>query len=140
MATTYRSKDWDTYKMTYSSPHKVLETPDSEIGVVDAALAALCDAGILPHTRYDHDKLLAHRHAVAALFDFEDFCIRCATELPTVLRFIGWAQERCVENMKRLSAACAGISPCRRWRDVQEMALGCWLLTPRSWLLAPRSS
>ncbi len=48
-------------------------------------------------------------HAVAALFDFEDFCIRCATELPTVLRFIGWAQERCVENMKRLSAACAGM-------------------------------
>lgn len=48
-------------------------------------------------------------HAVATLFDFEDFCIRCVTDLPTVLRFIDWAQERCMENMRRLCAACAGL-------------------------------
>ena len=48
-------------------------------------------------------------HAVATLFDFEDFCIRCITDLPAVLRFIDWAQERCVENMRRLCAACSGM-------------------------------
>jgi predicted O-methyltransferase YrrM len=29
----------------------------------------LHQAGVLPHTRYDHEKLLAHRRAVAELFD-----------------------------------------------------------------------
>ena len=37
MTTTYRSADWDTYQMTYSSPHKALESPEAGNAVVDAA-------------------------------------------------------------------------------------------------------
>ena len=48
-------------------------------------------------------------YSIGSLFDFEDFCIRCATDLPGILRLIDWAQERCVENMKRLCAACQGM-------------------------------
>ena len=33
--------------------------------------------------------------SVSELFDFEDFCFRCATDLPAVLRFMDWASERC---------------------------------------------
>lgn len=43
--------------------------------------------------------------SVARLFDFEDFCIRCITDLSAVLRFIDWASERCEANMKLLIAA-----------------------------------
>ena len=55
--------------MTYASPHKVLETEAAEIGIVDAALAVLKEAGVLPHKRYDHARMLAHRLAVAELFE-----------------------------------------------------------------------
>ena len=48
-------------------------------------------------------------HAIGSLFDFEDFCIQCATELPKILRMIEWAQERCVANMRRLCEACQGM-------------------------------
>ena len=54
--------------MDYGSPHKLLESPNAEIAVVDAALDTLCEAGALPHKRYDHDKFAAHRKAVAELF------------------------------------------------------------------------
>ncbi len=69
MATTYHSADWDTYKMESASPHTELESAACEIAVVDAALAALRDAGVLPHTRYDQAKMLAHRQAVRDLFE-----------------------------------------------------------------------
>ena len=69
MATTYRSKDWDTYLMEYSNPHKELEPPENEIAVVDAALDVLCQAGALPRTRYDLARMLAHRQAVRDLFE-----------------------------------------------------------------------
>ena len=55
MATTCRSPDWDAYCMTYDSPHKALE--------------ALREDGILPHTDYDLDLMLAHRQAVAERFE-----------------------------------------------------------------------
>jgi len=69
METTYQTPDWDTYKMEYASPHRALESPEAEIAVVDAALGVLCDAGVLPHQQYDHDKMLAHRRAVAERFE-----------------------------------------------------------------------
>jgi predicted O-methyltransferase YrrM len=65
----YRSADWNNYAMTYGDPHRELEPPQREIAVVDEALGVLKDAGILPHTRYDHAKMLAHRQAVAELFE-----------------------------------------------------------------------
>jgi len=66
---TFRSDDWDHYRMDYRNPFKELEPLDSEIRVVGDALAMLESVGILPHTRYDGSKLLAHRRAVAERFD-----------------------------------------------------------------------
>ena len=69
MSREYRAPDWDTYKMDYNNPHKALEPMEDEIAVVDQALAALQEAGILHHIRYNHEKLLAHRQAVAERFE-----------------------------------------------------------------------
>jgi len=69
MGHTYRSDDWDRYRMDYHDPYRVLEPAEQEQAVVDAALAALHEAGVIPHTHYDADKLLAHRQAVRDLFD-----------------------------------------------------------------------
>lgn len=55
--------------MDYSKPHLALESLEDEIAVVDEALAALVEAGVLPHGDYDRDKMLAHRQAVADLFE-----------------------------------------------------------------------
>jgi len=65
----FRSDDWDKYKMDLRQPHVVLEPPEKEIAVVDAALTALRQAGILAHTQYDRAKFLAHRQAVRELFE-----------------------------------------------------------------------
>jgi predicted O-methyltransferase YrrM len=69
MIGTFRTPDWDTYRMSYSEPHRPLEPEEKEIEVVDAALGMLQEAGVLPHVRYDNARLLAHRSAVAELFD-----------------------------------------------------------------------
>jgi predicted O-methyltransferase YrrM len=55
--------------MNYREPHRDIEPPEREIAVVDEALAALHAAGILPHTRYDGQRFLAHRRAVAEHFE-----------------------------------------------------------------------
>jgi hypothetical protein len=47
--------------------------------------------------------------AVAELFDFEDFCLRCVTDLPAIRRMEDWAFERCRENLRRTVAACRGL-------------------------------
>jgi predicted O-methyltransferase YrrM len=65
----FRAADWDRYKMDYRNPHVALEPLADEIRIVDEALAALCEAGLLPHTAYDHERFLAHRQAVAAEFE-----------------------------------------------------------------------
>lgn len=69
MTLEYRSDDCLEYRMDYRDPHKELEPLENEIAIVGEALAALRDAGIIPHTRYNGDKLLAHRRAVAELFE-----------------------------------------------------------------------
>ncbi len=69
MSHTFQTEDWDQYTMDYPQPHRELEPLAREIAVVDDALAALVDAGILPHGNYDHEKMLAHRRAVAELFE-----------------------------------------------------------------------
>jgi predicted O-methyltransferase YrrM len=55
--------------MEYERPHRMLETRDREIEVVGQALEGLKEAGVLPHTQYDHEKFLAHREAVKKLFE-----------------------------------------------------------------------
>lgn len=69
MTRTYRSDDWNSYRMVYRDPHRALEPMEKEIAVVDGALNMLHEAGILPHTKYDHEKMLAHRQAVRDLFE-----------------------------------------------------------------------
>ena len=69
MAETYRSEDWNEYRMEYGSPHRELEPPAREIAVVAKALEALRSAGVLAHTDYDGDRMGAHRQAVRELFE-----------------------------------------------------------------------
>jgi predicted O-methyltransferase YrrM len=69
MIQTYRSDDWNDYRMKYNEPHLVLEPLEKEIAVVGGALDMLQEVGVLPHTNYDHAKMLAHRQAVAELFE-----------------------------------------------------------------------
>lgn len=69
MNKTYRSDDWNEYRMVYGEPHRVLEPLEKEIAIVDEVLDLLKDAGILPHTDYNKEKMLAHREAVAEEFE-----------------------------------------------------------------------
>jgi len=69
VAATFESDDWQDYRMSYEEPHRAIEPTAKEIAVVDGALAALRDVGALPHTSYDHEKMLAHRRAVAETFE-----------------------------------------------------------------------
>jgi len=66
---TYRTDDCERYRMAYQDPHCALEPLEDEIAVVAGALDALQGAGVLPHTDYDHAKMLAHRQAVAERFE-----------------------------------------------------------------------
>ena len=69
MSLTHEAPDCQQYRMDYHNPHNPIEPLEQEIAVVDDALNALKDAGIIPHTDYDHAKLLAHRQAVAEQFE-----------------------------------------------------------------------
>lgn len=69
MIREFRSDDWNEYRMDYHDPHQVLEPLANEVAVVDQALKTLYEADMLPHTQYDHAKMLAHRQAVAELFE-----------------------------------------------------------------------
>lgn len=69
MVRTYRNETWDTYRMEMHDPHRELEPLADEVAVVKEALDALQEAGALPHTEYDHGKMLAHRDAVRELFE-----------------------------------------------------------------------
>ncbi|MHC4713327.1 MAG: class I SAM-dependent methyltransferase [Planctomycetota bacterium] len=69
MFTTHRSDDWDLYRMDYGDPHRRIEPPEHEATVVAGALAALREAGVLAHTRYEDVRFLAHRKAVAENFE-----------------------------------------------------------------------
>jgi len=69
MDRVYRSEDWNSYRMEMRNPHRELESLENEIVIVDGALKVLNEVGILPHTNYEHEKMLAHRRAVKELFE-----------------------------------------------------------------------
>lgn len=69
MIKTYRSDDWNDYRMIYNEPHKIVESLEKEISIVDEALNMLHETGVMSHTNYDHEKMLAHRQAVEELFE-----------------------------------------------------------------------
>jgi len=65
---TFRSEDWQRYRMDYRNPHAAIEPARREEAVVDDAVAVLRRAG-LPDGGYDDGKFLAHRRAVAEAFE-----------------------------------------------------------------------
>ena len=69
MALAYKAEGWQRYKMSWHDPHRQLEPLDREIEVVDQALQTLVRANVLPHARYDRQKMMAHRSAVQERFD-----------------------------------------------------------------------
>jgi predicted O-methyltransferase YrrM len=69
MARTHQADDYLEYKVDWKQPHRVVEPPEREIEVVDGALQALVEAGVLPHADYDRKKMLAHRQAVRDHFE-----------------------------------------------------------------------
>ncbi len=83
MGKCHEATDWEQYTMDYHCPHKKLEPVGKEIAVVASALNALWSGAILPHTEYDHDKMLAHRRMVREAFDIPWTAIS-----PRVQRFL----------------------------------------------------
>lgn len=69
MACAYEAEGWQHYKMNWYDPHRQVEPLEREVQVVGEALAALVEAGVLAHGRYDHARMLAHRAAVRETFD-----------------------------------------------------------------------
>lgn len=67
MVCEYRTNE--TQVMDFRNPFAELELLENEIAVVDEALQTLVRAGILPHTNYNNEKMLAHRKSVAELFE-----------------------------------------------------------------------
>jgi predicted O-methyltransferase YrrM len=100
VASEFRTPDAGEYRMEYDQPHRELEPPDAEITVVDEALAALAAAGMLPHTRYDHEKFLAHRAAVR-----EHFEIPWTAITPRMQRLL-YAINAIVQPANMIAAGC----------------------------------
>jgi predicted O-methyltransferase YrrM len=69
MTQQYEAEGWREHQMNWHDPHQTIEPLEREIAVVDGALAALVNAGILPHARYDPARFLAHRAGVRKLFE-----------------------------------------------------------------------
>jgi len=66
---TYRSDDWESYRMDARDPHRELEPVEREVRVVAEALQVLHEVAALPHTQYDPGRMLAHRQAVQDSFE-----------------------------------------------------------------------
>ncbi len=69
MARVYEAEGWDRYNMDFRDPHREIEPLEREVKVIDDALKVLVEAGILSHTCYDAERMLAHRAAVREQFD-----------------------------------------------------------------------
>lgn len=69
MNNIFRADDWDTLRMDYFNPFEDLEPIENEIEIVSQALRMLKNLNILSNTEYDLNKMLAHRKAVAELFE-----------------------------------------------------------------------
>ena len=69
MARVYEADRWNQHVMDWHDPHRQIEPIEQEIEVIDGALTALVEAGVLRQSRYDTDKMLAHRVAVRENFD-----------------------------------------------------------------------
>ena len=69
MSRKHVADDWNEYRMDMKDPHRPLESAEREIAVVDDALAALLDAGVLDDVAYDQERFLAFRGFVRDRFE-----------------------------------------------------------------------
>lgn len=70
MTHSYEPEGWRDYVMDWrGNPHPTMEPLQGEVEVVEAGLSLLSELGVLPDTRYDHDRFLAHRRAVRERFE-----------------------------------------------------------------------
>lgn len=69
MPFTFEAPGWREYDVRWHEPHRQIEPEERETAIIDDALAALADAGIVPNTDYDTARFLAHRTAVRENFD-----------------------------------------------------------------------
>ena len=60
MIRLYKADQWQKHVMGWDNPFPEFESGEREIEIVDEALEALVEANILPHSRYDKDRLLAN--------------------------------------------------------------------------------
>ena len=67
MHDTFRSPDWNTYRMDYHQPFATLEPAENEIAVVNQVLTQLVEIGALPHSQYDESRFQAYRSFVRQL-------------------------------------------------------------------------
>jgi len=65
----HASEDSKSYRMDYRRPHETLEDVEREIAIVDDALRALRDAGIIEGIDYDRARFDAHRAAIREHFE-----------------------------------------------------------------------
>ena len=98
MQYTFRSPDWDTYRMDYKQPFAVLEPIESEIAVVGSVLAQLVEIGMLPHAHYDESHFMAFRSFVA-----EQFEIPWTAITPRMQRLL-WAINAIIQPQNMIAA------------------------------------
>jgi predicted O-methyltransferase YrrM len=65
----FRADDWDSYAMDTRDPFVSLEPLEAEVAIVDEALGALADAGVIERVDYDREAFAAHRAAVRESFE-----------------------------------------------------------------------
>ena len=69
MTRAYEAEGYRQHVMDWYHPHLRVEPLEVEIGTVGDALDLLVEAGVLPHSRYDAARMLAHREGVRELFE-----------------------------------------------------------------------
>ena len=80
------------------------ETPEWDMAGVREEIDALGDAGVA-WVMYTEPF-----SATSALYDFEDFCLRCAIDPKPIRKFIDWHAERAKESLRLLTEACEGMT------------------------------
>ncbi len=79
------------------------ETPSVDLDSIKRVYNAVGDAGLVFVGFEDP------MYSVASLMDFEEFCIKCITDIDKLIEMVEWACERSLENVKALCKACQGL-------------------------------
>jgi len=79
------------------------ESPVFETSKIEAFVKSAGDDGV-PFVGYNEPV-----YATACLYGFEEFAVRCVTDMKSIRRVLDWTLERCVENLRLLAKACEGM-------------------------------